>query len=418
VSATIAKSREALLFERLTGYDMTLAGGLLNTRRRLALAMGTDPSEVARALAFGVANPVPPEIVSSGPVKEVIKVGDEVDLTELPIPLFHEEDGGPYITGGIGVVKDPKVGRNAGVYRLMFRTKNETGIDLVSLRDTRTLYQQALLQGRPLEFASVIGVHPLDMIAAAYKAPFGFDEFGIAGGLQRCPVPLVHCETVDIEVPADAEIVLEGEILPIGWVEPEGPFGEFNRMQGEIHYNPVVRIKAITHRRDPIFYALHMPLENNWLLAPGIECAALRALENAKLIPHQVSVLPGASCYYSLIASIRNKNPGEGKNALMALLSIADVKMAVVTDDDVDIYDRDEVDWALTFRVQADEDVLIVRGARGDPADPSVKRWLLPPGVMPTTAKLGIDATVPEGVPRTKYEHPRYCYIDDIGSGA
>lgn len=414
VSALIAKSDKALVFENLSGYDMKLAGGLLKSRRRLALAMGTAPAEIAKYFARSISDPIPPEIVDTGPVKQVIKTGDDVDLTELPIPLFHQEDGGPYISSGVGVAKDPRTGRNAGVYRMMFRTKNETGIDLVSLRDLRVLYEQAMAESRPLEFASVIGLHPLDILAASYRAPLGFDEFAIAGGLHGAPVPLVPCETVDIEVPADAEMVLEGEILPIGWTEAEGPFGEFTFMQGGIHYNPIVRIKAITHRKDPIFYALHMPLENNWLLAPALESAALRALENARLIPHHVSAVPGAACYYSLIASIKSKKPGEGKNALLALLSISDLKMAIVTDDDIDIYDRDQVDWALAFRVQADQDVLIIPGARADQADPSVRGWLLPAAGLPTTAKLGIDATIPEGIPASKYKLARYAYINEV----
>jgi len=412
VSELIAKSKEAVLFEKIAQFDMQLAGGLLNTRERLALAIETNPAEIAMRFNEGIRNPIPPVTVKDGPVKEVIKVGDDVDLTELPIPLFHQEDGAPYISGGVGVVKDSRLGRNAGMYRMMYRTKHETGICLGSHRDLRHLYERALDENRPLDFAAVIGLHPCDLIAATYRAPLGIDEFSIAGGLRGYPVELISCETIDVDVPADAEIVLEGEILPVGWSVSEGPFGEFTRLQGGLEFNPIVKIKAVTHRRNPIFYALHMPFENIWLLAPALESAGLRALENAKIEPANIGALPGASCYFTLVASIKNKKAGEGKNALLALLSVSDVKMAIVVDDDIDIFNRDELDWALTFRMQADKDVIVVQGARGDKSDPSAGGWQLPTEQLTTSSKLGIDATIPDGIPKEEYMRAKYSYID------
>lgn len=410
--ALISKSNKAIIFENLNDYEIPLVGGLLNTRRRLAMAIDTEPSDIAKRFSEGISNPIPPITVRDAPVKEIIKTGDDVNLTEFPIPLFHQEDGGPYISGGVGVAKDPVLGRNAGFYRMMFRTKNETGFCLGSHRDLRYLYEQALTNDRPLEVAVVIGLHPIDLIAATYRAPLGTDEFSIAGGLRGRAVELVQCETIDVEVPADAEIVLEGEILPVGWTVSEGPFGEFTRLQGGLEHNPVFKIKAVTHRKNPLFYALHMPFENIWLLAPALESAGLRALQNAKIMPSSISALPGASCYFTLVAAISNKKAGEGKNALLALLSVSDVKMAIVVDDDIDIFNRDELDWALTFRMQADEDVIIIRGARGDKADPSVGGWKLPTEQLTTSAKLGIDATIPDGIPKSEYRMAKYSYID------
>jgi 2,5-furandicarboxylate decarboxylase 1 len=414
VSALAAQAREATFFESITGYpDWRVAAALVSTRKRLALAMGCEEKEIAPRFEDGIRRPIDARVVPSGPCQEVVREGDDVDLTSIPLPMMHVKDGGPYISATLVVSKDPEYGRNVGSYRLMYRTPRETGIDLVSSSDMRLYYQRALDQKRPLPIAVAIGVHPYEMLAASYKAPINVDEFAIAGGLHGAPVDLVRCKTVDLEVPADAELVLEGELLPIGWTADEGPFGEFSHITGDVKWNPIFRVKCITHRRDPIFYMLQMPWENDWLAAPVIEAAGLQALRIASVEPVAIRAPIGGCCYWTLIASIK-KRPGEGKNALLAMLSVAEVKLAIVTDDDINIYDPDELDWAMTFRVQADHDVLIVSGARGKHIDPSVKAWSLGKGGLPTTAKLGIDATIPEGVPRDQYERVRYFAKDAV----
>jgi 2,5-furandicarboxylate decarboxylase 1 len=414
VSALVSQSRQALMFNSLRDYPgWRLCGGLVSTRRRLALAMGTSENEVAMRFEESLGRARDPVLVSEAPCQEVVRVGRDVDLAAIPYPIMHVLDGGPYISATMVISKDPEFGRNVGSYRLMYRTPTETGIDLVSPSDMRFYYQRALDKGQPLQVAIAIGVHPYEMLAASFKAPIDSDEYAIAGGLHGEPIPLVKCKTVDLEVPADAEIVLEGEILPIGWSADEGPFGEFSQISGDVKWNPIVRVKCITHRRDPIFYLLQMPWENDWLCAPVTEAAGLLALRAASVQPVAIRAPVGSCGYWTLIASIR-KRPGEGKNALLALLSVAEVKLAIVTDDDIDIYDPDDLDWALTFRVQADHDVLIVSGARGKHIDPSVKAWAAGKGGLPTTAKLGIDATIPEGVPRTQYERLRHFARDTV----
>jgi 2,5-furandicarboxylate decarboxylase 1 len=414
LSALAAQAKEATLFETIEGYPgWRVAGALVSTRKRLARAMGCAEADIARRFEDGIRRPIDARLVDAGACQEVVWQGDDVDLTSIPIPLMHDKDGGPYISATMVVSKDPEYGRNVGSYRLMYRTPRETGIDLVSSSDMRRYYQRALDAGRPLEIAVAVGVHPYEMLAASYKAPIDVDEYAIAGGLHGAPVELVRCKTVDLEVPADAELVLEGELLPIGWTADEGPFGEFSHITGDVKWNPIFRVRCITHRRDPIFYMLQMPWENDWLAAPVIEAAGLQALRIASVEPVAIRAPVGGCCYWTLVASIK-KRPGEGKNALLALLSVAEVKLAIVTDDDIDIYDPDDLDWAMTFRVQADHDVLIVPGARGKHIDPSVRAWSLGKGGLPTTAKLGIDATIPEGVPREQYERLRYFARDAV----
>jgi len=238
------------------------------------------------------------------------------------------------------------------------------------------------------------------MVASTFKANLGVNELNFGGGLRGEPLRLADGETVPVPCIADAEIVLEGEILPEGWIHPEGPFCEFNRLMGGLHMNPRVRIKAIMHRRDAMYYALEMPWENIWMSAPIYEAAARRALFEAGVQTVAVNVTPGGCCHWHIVASIK-KQPGDGKNAILALLSIADIKHVVIVDDDIDVFDPVDVEWAIATRVQADRDVLIVPNARAKPLDPSLPLPL--EGRIPTTAKMGIDATIPENIPRARY---------------
>jgi len=414
LSALAAQAKEATFFEAIEGYpSWRAAGALVSTRKRLALAMGCSEADIARRFEDGIRRPVDARLVSDGPCQEVVWQGDAVDLTAIPLPLMHVKDGGPYISATMVVSKDPEYGRNVGSYRLMYRTPRETGIDLVSSSDMRRYYQRALDAGRPLEIAVAVGVHPYEMLAASYKAPIDVDEYAIAGGLHGAPVDLVRCRTVDLEVPADAELVLEGELLPIGWTADEGPFGEFSHITGDVKWNPIFRVKCITHRRDPIFYMLQMPWENAWLGAAATEAQVWNVLKTAGVDVVNVAVTEGSACRWSVIASIR-KRAGGGKNALMAILALPDTKHAIVVDEDVDIHDPTQVEWARTFRVQADKDVIIIAGAQAKHVDPSVRPWELEHGELPMTAKMGIDATIPEGIAPAYYDRIRHVWVDDV----
>ena len=217
---------------------------------------------------------------------------------------------------------------------------------------------------------------------------------------------------------ADAEIVLEAEVLPTGWTWPEGRFGEFTRLMGGLHWNPLVRIKAIAMRKDAIYYNLHMPWENTWLAAPTRYAAIRQALRTAGVQVKDINVTLGGCAFWHAVISIK-KQPGEGKNALLAALSVMDLKHVVVVDDDIDVNDPGDVEWAIATRVQGDRDVMIVSNARAKPLDPSLPQGY---GVVPTGAKVGIDATIPEGIPHEHYERITYAYagsakIDDYVKG-
>ena len=415
ISARVAASPKALWFERVRGYDMGVVSGILGSRARMGVCLDCEHRDIGKSFGKRVQERRKPVMVRTGPVKEVIRTGNDVDLTAIPVPLISQLDGGPYITGGIGICKDPDYGRNAGAYRLMIRTARETSVDMVSASDLKLFYERALRNGRPLPFAVAIGTHPAIMMAAAHMAPAGLDEFELAGGLAGEPIELVKCETVDLEVPADAEMVLEGELLPIGWTEDEGRFGDFTGFVGPIKWNPVFRVNAITHRRNPVFYALHMPDEVDYLVAPPLEGSAWQALAIAGITGTAVYAPQPSGCNFHLYASIK-KRPGEGKNAVAALMSLKRVKHVVVTDHDIDIFDPAAMERALAYRVQPARDIIIFEGARGSHLDPSLQLTVTKGSLAALTAKWGIDATIPEGSDLSEYEAIEYPFAGADGS--
>jgi 2,5-furandicarboxylate decarboxylase 1 len=410
IATLVDQAETALFFHNVIGYDMPVVSGIIRTQQRAIMSMGCrNYAEIEEKLATALAKPIPPKPVNTSPTREIVLKGDEVDLYKLPIPMSSIFDGGPMITAGIVIARDPELGFNSGMYRFIVKEKNLTGIDLVTPNNMRLFADRALKAGRPCPISISIGTHPFEIMGAGYRAPLGVDEMGITGALRGRPVALAPCETIDMPYIADAEIVLEAEILPTGWTWPEGRFGEFTRLMGGLHWNPLVRVKAIAMRKDAIYYALHMPWENTWLAAPTRYTAIRAALKTAGVQVHDINVTLGGCAFWHAVISIK-KQAGEGKNALLAALSVMDLKHVVVVDDDIDVFNGTDVEWAIATRVQADRDVMIVTNARGKPLDPSLAPT--PMGVVPTTAKIGIDATIPENVPRERYERIAYAYAD------
>jgi 2,5-furandicarboxylate decarboxylase 1 len=410
IAALVDQSKKALLFQDVIGYDMPVLSGLTNSRDRIAIGMGCGFAETEARLRRALDHPIEPQEVRTGPVREVVECGPRVDLLKLPVPLFSLNDGGPTITAGVTLARDPEHGLNAGIYRFQIKERDLTGIDIVTPNNLRKFAEKAYDEGQTLPISINIGTHPFELIASTYKAPIGTSELGIAGGLRGEPVQLAPCETIDVPCLADAEIVLEAEILPTGWTKPEGRFGEFTRLMGGLHWNPHVRVKAVCMRRDALYYALHMPWENIWLSAPIYEAALRRVLKEAGIQVTAINVTPGGCCHWHAVVGIR-KYPGDGKNAILAGLSVADMKHVVIVDDDIDVFDGTEVEWAIATRVQADRDVVIISDARSKPLDPSLPPT---PGRIPTTAKCGVDATIPDGVPRERYDRITYAYADRV----
>ena len=417
MSALLVKAENPLVFERVRGFDFPVVGGLYWTRKRLAAALAWPEADLGLRFPQGIERMLDPVFVDDAPSQQVVRTGNDADLTTLPIPLLGEKDGGPFISAGIVLAHDQELGCvNAGVYRLMYRSPRRTSIDLVTVSDLRRSYERAFKRGEALPITVCIGAHPYQILSAAYKAPPGVSELNIAGGLHGSPLRIARAKTNDVPVLADCEIVLEGEIAPVGWTVDEGPFGDFAGMYTELRWNPVFNINAITCRTDAMLQVIQMPWENAWLGAAATEAQVWEVLKRAGVSVAAVRVTEGSMCRFSVIAAIR-KRAGGGKNALMAILSLPDTKHAIVVDEGVDIGDPVQIESALTFRVQADRDVIIVPGAQAKHIDPSVLAWELPKGELPMTAKMGIDATIPERVPPSHYELIRPAFMDEVKLG-
>jgi len=409
IATLVDQAKTALYFHNVIGYDIPVVSGIIRSKERATMSMGCENfSEIEHKLAAAIAKPIPPRHVQGSPTREVVLVGDDVDLYKLPIPMSSIYDGGPMITAGVVIARDPELGMNSGIYRFIVKEKALTGIDIVTPNNMRLFAQRAFERKEPLPISISIGTHPFEITGSGFRAPLGVDEMAIAGGLRGEPVELAPCSTIDMPYIADAEIVLEAEILPTGWTWPEGRFGEFTRLMGGLHWNPLVRIKAIAMRKDAVYYNLHMPWENTWLAAPTRYTAIRQALKTANVAVKDINVTLGGCAFWHAVISIK-KAPGDAKNALLAALSVMDLKHVVVVDDDIDVNNPMDVEWAIATRVQGDKDIVIIPNARAKPLDPSLPQGA---GIVPTGTKVGIDATIPEGIPKEHYERITYAYAD------
>ena len=400
MGSLLYQSREkALLFEQLPHGWRSLGQAPANVRHA-AIAFGVDQKALIPTVAERMGTNIPPIMVDDGPVKEMKFQKGEFDLTKLPVHIAGQRDGGPVIGSGLVVTKDPDTGqRNVSFHRLQIKGPNKSGI-LLYPRHSWKNYLKYQERNEPMPVAIFIGHYPLYYIAAATTAAYGLDEFEIAGGFLGEAVRLVKCETVDLEVPADAEIVLEGHIPP-HYREDEGPFSEF-----QDYYvtgtgkNPIVEYQCMTRRSDAIFKNLQNGSEMEGCVFHKIPMSAAiyRRLKDvgggANL--HNVMALPGI---FGLVVQITPRYYGEAKNILLAALSSQyhHPKIAIAVDADVDIFNPAELLWALSTRVNPQMDVVTIPNTHNHAMDASLPE-LGGPGT-PLWQRLGskmlIDATIP-----------------------
>src|ERR1700752_2186594 len=249
IATLVDQAKTAVFFHKVIGYDGPVVSGIIRTQERALMSMHCETyREIEDKLQQAITKPIASKTVKKSPADEILLTGDDVDLYKLPIPMSSIYDGGPMITAGIVIARDPEYGLNSGMYRFMVKERNLTGIDIVTPNNMRLFAERAYKAGRPCPISISIGTHPIEIMGSGFRAPLGVDEMAIAGGLRGEPVALAPCETIDLPYIADAEIVLEAEILPTGWTWPEGRFGEFTRLMGGLHWNPLVRIRAIARR--------------------------------------------------------------------------------------------------------------------------------------------------------------------------
>lgn len=380
-----ARRRPILIFENVKGCKkFPVLTNLHASRSRLAFAMNAAPQEMQQTYLRAMEKAIPPKIVSKGPVKEVVLTGRRVNLHSFPQIIHHEGDAGPYITAAISFAKDPTGETwNCAYNRLMIKGRDTTSIHLTSAKHLWEFYRLAESRGEPLPVAFAIGVHPAIALGCLAIGSIDEDERGIMGALLGEPLELVKCESSDLLVPAHAELVMEGEILPRKRTA-EGPFGEFTGYSLGERQREIVKVRAITHRKEPIFQDIAVGHLDHLLLSTiPIEANLYRAVRAIVPSVKAVRVPAPFTCY----ASIEQRVPGQAKNAILAVFgSDLYLKRVVIVDHDVNVFNDREVSWAIATRCQPDRDIAVITNARGSDLDPSTKE-------DGYTAKWGVDAT-------------------------
>lgn len=377
---------QAVLFESVAGSAIPCVANVVGDRTMLGLALGVRPEAVVPTFLARSRQRIPPVVVGDAPVQEVVRTGEDVDLRRLPLVVHSEKDAAPYVTAGLVIAKDPDTGlRNVSFNRMMLRGPDEVGIRMMPPQHLGQIYDRAAAKGLALPVAVAIGNHPAELIAGATTIGYGDDELALAGALRGEPLEVVKCLTVDLEVPARAEIVLEGEVLA-GVAEPEGPYGDLMQFYVPVMPNRVLRVRAISHRRDPIYQTMHAgQAEDTTLLALSREAQLLEAVAATGADVREVSLVP------TILAgaiSIRKRFEGEPKLVLAAAFGrYRWLKLCVVVDEDVDVLSVSDVWWAIATRSRLGQGLLPITNTSGFPRDPH--------GLH--TAKLGIDATIPLG---------------------
>jgi 2,5-furandicarboxylate decarboxylase 1 len=391
----------ALFFENPEGYGVPVVVDLLSTSKRLAIGIGVPEENVMDKITEAMKTPLKPVTVKHSRVKERVFERDANLLKILPIPTHSELDGGPYISGGVVFAKDPVTGRqNLSFHRMQVKGPKKLGIDIDPWRHLMEFFDNS--KDKPLEVAICIGLPPAIEIGAAVRVPF--DEMEMAGSLVGRPFEVVQCDHVDVQVPACTEILIEGRIMHTK--EMEGPFAEFTGYYGgEKH--PIVKVESISCREDAVYRTIcggsleHILLGNVITRDPLLYGFVRHVCSGVKAVHH-----PPEAAGFHAVVSIKKTKEGEAKNVIFAALtSHVNLKQVIVVDDDIDIYDPKDVEWAVATRVQGDEDIIVIPGALGHVLDKSTHEGV--------SAKVGIDATIP--LDRKKdFVRVKYWNLDKI----
>lgn len=391
-----------VLFRALVGCgDWRAISGVCAGREHFAAALGCTVPDLVHRMAEALAHPTPPPVLDVGPCQEVVEA--RVDLTRLPIPRYHPDDGGRYVTAGVTVIKDANFGRNVSFHRLMLLDERRFSARIVEGRGTHTAMDTA---EEDVPVAIAVGCPVQVLLAAAMSPPKGVDELGIAHAL--VPTPLVRCQTVDLEVPGEAELILEGRITHE--LVEEGPFPDLTGTMDVVRRQPVIEVDRVTHRRAPLFHAL-LPggMEHKNLMGMPREPTIFDAV-NQVCRCTGVYITPGGTSWLHAVVQIDKQHEEDGRRAIWAAFrGHSSLKHVVVVDMDVDLYDSADVEWAIATRFQADRDLVILTEQPGSSLDPSAAQML---GQKARTAKMGLDATAPLGEDRQGYVRVGYESLD------
>jgi len=384
-----------VVYENVEGHAMPTVTNIAGNRKLLAACLGVKPADLPTAFRERCQKYIPCEVVKEAPWQEVVLEGDQVDLGKLPIPLHFPIDAAPYITAGQIAARDPVTGVDTtGFHRLMVKGKNRMGLSLHSRRRMYEFHRRAEQRGQNLPAAITLGIHPLHYMGSmAYAYPPHVRKFEIIGGLFGEPYRLAKTGVRDLEVPAGAEIVIEGEILA-DVREPEGPFSEFTGYASYRSTQNVFVAQRIRMRRDAMYHSVVSGMSQDHILVSCVtrEGEILNTLR--RNLPNVIGVhVPHRTCgaFLAIIKMAKNAQ-GEPQQAIMAALGTEFyTKHVIVVDDDVDIYDMSDVMWAVATRVRPEKDIVLIPGCKGAILDPTSDPETF------TVTKMGIDATRPIG---------------------
>ena len=379
-----ALGEKPCFFENVKESDMPVVAGLVSSKELVARALDMNVQQILPVLSKAIENPVAPEVVKTGECQEVVE--KNVDLTKLPIMRYTESDGGKYVPSAISIVKDPELGRNTCFHRLMLIDRNRFVARLVENRGTDSALKKA---GGELDIAMCIGNSTAVLLSASTSLPKGVDELGMANALEK--TELVKCKTIDMEVPKDCEIVLEGRITKE--LVSEGPFLDLTGIVDRVRQQPIIEIKCITHRKNPIYQTILAGRNEHKMLMGMPKEPTIFNEVNKVCKCNDVYITPGGCSWLHAVVQITKQNPDDGKKAIAAAFEgHKSLKHCVVVDDDINIYDLNDVEWAIATRFQADKAAVILPNQPGSSLDPSGD---LTEGKKARTCKMGLDATVP-----------------------
>jgi 2,5-furandicarboxylate decarboxylase 1 len=398
--------RKTIFFKNIKGYGMPVVSNIFNKRENIAEAIGVEVADIKKKIMKAVENPLNSVTVDSAPVQEIVITDNINPLKLLPIPKHYKKDNGRYITSGVILARDPQTGvRNISFARMAVSERKIINIMINKDRHLLRYFIKAEKANKPLEVAIIIGAHPGLWLEGAM--PDGLvnddmDEVNIASALIGEPIELIKGKTINLEYPANSEIVIEGKMIN-GAREDEGPFGDYSGIyDNPPRKNPVIEISAVVMRKDAIYHDL-LPHTFEHFYLGGIprETDLLKRAKTAVPSIKDIHLTTGGCSRFHAVVQISKKAESEPNHAVFAALfpteSAKDIKVVVVVDEDINIYSSFDVEWAIATRVQWDRDIFVVSSMRGL-LDPSAKANT-PPSIIDRgeilTSKIGIDATVP-----------------------
>jgi UbiD family decarboxylase len=386
IAKILASSSKPVLFEKAKGSPYRVVGNLAMSRDLIARYLGVDKSAIVHRMARAFERQILPVMAKKGACQEVVQ--RDVNLEQFPVLTHFKDDDGAYMTTSILVIKDSEGHRNIAFHRLK-RIGKDRVVARICARDTYKCLQS---KGGESEVAICLGNVPSILLAAATSPPTGFDEFNIAGSLEGRPIELVKCKTVDLEVPANCEIVLEGKITKE--TADEGKFVDMSKTYDVVRKQPVIKINCITMRKNAIYQAL-VPgkIEHHLLMGLPREPGIFKAVKDVCDCKN-VFLTPGGCTWYHGLVQIKKWQKDDGRKAIEAAFKgHRSMKGVVVVDEDINIFDPNDVEWAIATRFQADRDLIVYKDQPGSSVDPSARD--VPDSDRKLTAKWGLDATIP-----------------------